>query len=111
MPLTVIPLAINFMIGAGIWMSDCPIELKIIFTTTVVVKYAIFFIAALLIEADIPKRLCLALCAVFNVLLIVFGILEKISIMAMGASTLLFLLIVWSLATVFDIHVKGGKKQ
>lgn len=111
MPLTVIPFAVNFMIGAGIWISNCPTNLKIIYTAMVVAKFLIFFIAAFFIDADFLKQACLVICAGFNILLIIFGIQKSIPFMAIGSGALLILLIVWSLVTVFDIHIKGGKKQ
>ena len=111
MPLTVIPFAVNFMIGAGIWTSSCPTNLKIIYTTMVVAKFLIFFIAAFFVDTDLLKQACLVFCAGFNILLIIFGIQKSIPIMAIGSGALLILLIVWSLVTVFDIHIRSGKKQ
>lgn len=109
MPLTVIPLAMNFMIGVSISASNCPVGLKILFISMLVAKFAIFFIAAFFINSDFMKRIYLAICAGFNVLLIVLGIIKAIPMMAIGCSILLILLIIWSLIAVFDIHIKSSK--
>lgn len=50
MPLTVIPLAINIMIGGAIWISELSITLKVIITVLLVAKFATYFYSALMAD-------------------------------------------------------------
>ncbi len=57
MPLTVIPLAINIMIGGAIWISELSTVTKVIITVILVAKFFTYFYSALMADSDLVRNI------------------------------------------------------
>lgn len=111
MPLTIIPMAINFLTGFMLWQSDVSLMAKIIITVLIVLKFAAFFYSALMAEPGVIRYIGLSACAAVNIGLIIYGIANSIWTVVIGLATTLILLIIWTLPAVFSFGKKDGNEQ
>lgn len=111
MPLTTIPLAINFTIGGAIWMSELPTTLKIIITVFIVAKFFIYFYPALMADSDLVRNLGLIVCGLLNIVGAIYTAIQGIWTATIPFATLLVLLIVWRVLPTIDFSRKGGKEE
>lgn len=111
MPLTLIPLAINFLSGFMLWQTDLSVTAKIIITICIVAKYAAFFYSVLMAEPGAIRYIGLAICAVINIGLLIFTIANSLWTVVVGIAMTLILLIIWSLPAVFSLGKKEGNEQ
>jgi len=111
MPLTVIPLAINIMIGGAIWISELSITLKVIITILLVAKFATYFFSALMADSDLVRNVGLIVCGLLNLGGIIYTAIQGIWTATIPFATLLVLLVVWRVLPTIDFSRKDGKKE
>lgn len=111
MPLTVIPLVINIMIGGAIWISELSILTKVIITMLLVVKFLTYFYSVLMADSDIVRNVGLIVCGLLNLGGIVFTAIQEIWTATIPFATLLVILIVWRVMPTIDFFRKGGKEK
>ena len=109
MPIAFIPLVFNFVTGFAVWYSE--INVKVILTIALVVKYACYFYSALIVDNKIAKRMGLIVCTLLNVGMIAIAVILSAWIVLINCSIILALLIVWSRTVVLDFIRKDGKKD
>lgn len=110
MPLTLIPLAINTLSVFMLWNTEISITAKIIMTLLIVLKYSVYFYSVLIAEPGIIRYLGLAFCAIVNIGLLVYTIVNSLWTVTIGIAITLVLLIIWFLA-VFSFVKKEGNEQ
>lgn len=111
MPLTVIPLAINIMIGGAIWISELSTAMKVIITALLVVKFFTYFYSALMADSDLVRNVGLIVCGLLNLGGIIYTAIQGIWTATIPFATLLVLLIVWRVLPTIDFSRKGGKEE
>lgn len=111
MPLTVIPLVINIMIGGAIWISELSILTKVIITVLLVVKFLTYFYSVLMADSDLVRNVGLIVCGLLNLGGIVFTAIQGIWTATIPFATLLVILIVWRVMPTIDFSRKGGKEK
>ena len=111
MPLTVIPLVINIMIGGAIWISELSILTKVIITVLLVVKFLTYFYSVLMADSDLVRNVGLIVCGLLNLGGIVFTAIQGIWTATISFATLLVILIVWRVMPTIDFSRKGGKEK
>lgn len=111
MPLTVIPLVINIMIGGAIWISELSILTKVIITVLLVVKFLTYFYSVLMADSDLVRNVGLIVCGLLNLGGIVFTAIQEIWTATIPFATLLVILIVWRVMPTIDLFRKGGKEK
>ena len=111
MPLTVIPLVINIMIGGAIWISELSILTKVIITMLLVVKFLTYFYSVLMADSDLVRNVGLIVCGLLNLGGIVFTAIQGIWTATIPFATLLVILIVWRVMPTIDFSRKGGKEK
>lgn len=111
MPLTVIPLVINIMIGGAIWISELSILTKVIITVLLVVKFLTYFYSVLMADTDLVHNVGLIVCGLLNLGGIVFTAIQEIWTATIPFATLLVLLIVWRVLPAIDFSRKDGKES
>lgn len=111
MPLTVIPLVINIMIGGAIWISELSILTKVIITVLLVVKFLTYFYSVLMADSDLVRNVGLIVCGLLNLGGIVFTAIQEIWTVTIPFATLLVILIVWRVMPTIDFSRKGGKEK
>lgn len=111
MPLTVIPLVINIMIGGAIWISELSILTKVIITMLLVVKFLTYFYSVLMADSDLVRNVGLIVCGLLNLGGIVFTAIQEIWTATIPFATLLVILIVWRVMPTIDLFRKGGKEK
>ena len=111
MPLTVIPLVINIMIGGAIWISELSILTKVIITMLLVVKFLTYFYSVLMADSDLVRNVGLIVCGLLNLGGIVFTAIQVIWTATIPFATLLVILIVWRVMPTIDFFRKGGKEK
>ncbi len=110
MPLTIIPLAINFMIGGAIWMSQISITMKIIITVLLVAKFALYFWSVFFADPGYQRGIGLAIVAVMNGAGIVFTALNGLWTAMVPFIIILVLLIIWCSASIGNPFRKDGNE-
>ena len=110
MPLTVIPLAINFMIDVAIWISELSTTLKVI-TILLVAKFATYFYSALMADSDLVRNVGLIICGLLNLGGIIYTAIQGIWTATIPFATLLVLLVVWRVLPTIDFSRKDGKVE
>lgn len=111
MPLTVIPLAINIMIGGVIWISELSTVMKVIITVILVAKFFTYFYSALMADSDLVRNVGLIVCGLLNLGGIIYTAIQGIWTATIPFATLLVLLIVWRVLPAIDFSRKGGKEE
>ena len=111
MPLTVIPLVINIMIGGAIWISELSILTKVIITVLLVVKFLTYFYSVLMADSDLVRNVGLIVCGLLNLGGIIFTAIQGIWTATIPFATLLVILIVWRVMPTIDFSRKGGKEK
>ena len=111
MPLTVIPLVINIMIGGAIWISELSILTKVIITMLLVVKFLTYFYSVLMADSDLVRNVGLIVCGLLNLGGIIFTAIQGIWTATIPFATLLVILIVWRVMPTIDFSRKGGKEK
>lgn len=111
MPLTVIPLTINIMIGGAIWLSELSTVAKIIITVLLVAKFFTYFYSALMADSDLVRNVGLIVCGLLNLGGIIYTAIQGIWTATIPFATLLVLLIVWRVLPTIDFSRKGGKEE
>lgn len=111
MPLTVIPLVINIMIGGAIWIRELSILTKVIITVLLVVKFLTYFYSVLMADSDLVCNVGLIVCGLLNLGGIVFTAIQGIWTATIPFATLLVILIVWRVMPTIDFSRKGGKEK
>lgn len=111
MPLTVIPLAINIMIGAVIWISELSITLKVIITVLLMAKFATYFYSALMADSDLVRNIGLIVCGLLNLGGIIYTAIQGIWTATIPFATLLVLLVAWRVLPMIDFSRKDGKEE
>lgn len=110
MPLTVLPLAINFVIGGAIWMSELSTPIKVIITVLLIIKFITYFYSVLVAGSDFVCTIGLFTCGLFNLGGAIYTVIEGIWTATVPFATLLVLLIVWRALPKIDFSKKGGKE-
>ena len=111
MPLTVIPLVINIMIGGAIWIRELSILTKVIITVLLVVKFLTYFYSVLMADTDLVHNVGLIGCGLLKLGGIVFTAIQEIWTATIPFATLLVILIVWRVMPTIDFSRKGGKEK
>lgn len=112
MPLTIIPMTINFMSGVALWQTELSLTAKIVITVLIILKYAAFFYGALMAEADsIAKYISLGMCGAINIGLIIYTIITSQWTVTIGIAITLLLLLIWSLPMISITKLKEGNEQ
>ncbi len=111
MPLTVIPMAINIMIGGAIWISELSTATKVIITVLLVAKFFIYFYSALMADSDLVRNVGLIICGLLNLGGIIYTAIQGIWTATIPFATLLVLLVVWRVLPTIDFSRKDGKKE
>ena len=111
MPLTVIPLAINIMIGGAIWISELPTVIKVIITVFLVAKFFTYFYSALMADSDLVRNVGLIACGILNLGGIIYTAIQGIWTATIPFATLLVLLVVWRVLPTIDFSRKDGKVE
>ena len=111
MPLTVIPLVINIMIGGAIWISELSILTKVIITMLLVVKFLTYFYSVLMADSDLVCNVGLIVCGLLNLGGIVFTAIQEIWTATIPFATLLVILKHWRVMPTIDFFRKGGKEK
>ena len=111
MPLTVIPLAINIMIGGAIWISELPTTMKVIITVLLVVKFFAYFYSVLMAGSNLVRNVGLTVCGLLNLGGIIYTAIHGIWTATIPFATLLVILIVWRVFPVINFSRKGGKEK
>ena len=110
MPLTIIPMILNTMSCIGLWISGLSTIAKITITILTVLKYSAFFYSALMCEMGIKKYIGISLCAALNIGILVYLLIQAQWNVMIGFAVCLLLLIIWTLAAVFNIDKKEGNE-
>ncbi len=110
MPLTLVPMIINAMIGGAIWVSTLSTTAKIIITVLLVAKFALYFYSALIADSDVIKYIGLAICALMNGAGIIFTAINGIWTAMVPFIVILVLLIVWTSTSIGNPFKKEGKE-
>lgn len=111
MPLTVIPLAINIMIGGAIWISELSTVMKMIITVILVAKFFTYFYSALMADSNLVRNVGLIVCGLLNLGGIIYTAIQGIWTATIPFATLLVLLIVWHVLPARDFSRKDGKES
>lgn len=111
MPLTIIPIAFNFVIGGAIWMSELSTPIKIIITVLLIAKFITYFYSALVADSDLVRNIGLVACGVLNLGGVVYTAIEGIWTATVPFAALLVLLIVWRVLPMINFSKKGGKEE
>lgn len=111
MPLTVIPLAVNFMIGGAIWISELSTALKVVITVLLVAKFFTYFYSALMVDSDLVRTVGLNVCGLLNLGGVIYTAIQGIWTATLPFATLLVLLIVWRVLPTIEFSRKGGKEE
>lgn len=111
MPLTVIPLAFNFVIGGAIWVSDLPTIVKVIMTILLVAKFFTYFYSAFMADSDLVRNIGLSVCGLLNLGGAVYTAIQGIWTATIPFATLLVILIVWRVLPRMDFSRKDGKEK
>ena len=111
MPLTVIPLAINIMIGGAVWGSGLPTAAKVVITVLLVAKFFIYFYSALMADSDLVRNVGLIVCGLLNLGGVIYTAVQGIWTATIPFATLLVLLIVWRVFPTINFSRKGGKEE
>ena len=110
MPLTVIPLAINIMIGGAIWISELSTTLKVIITILLLAKFATYFYYALMADSDPVRNVGLIICGFLNLGGIIYTAIQGIWTATIPFAILLVLLVAWRVLPTMDFSRKDGKE-
>lgn len=110
MPFTIIPLAINTLSVFMLWNTETSITAKIIVIFIFVLKYSVYFHSVLMAESGIIRYYGLAFCAMVNIGLLIYTIINSLWTVTTGIVITLVLLIIWFLA-VFSFENKEGNEQ
>lgn len=110
MPLTVIPLAINIMIGGAIWISELSTTLKVIITILLLAKFATYFYYALMADSDLVRNVGLIICGFLNLGGIIYTAIQGIWTATIPFAILLVLLVAWRVLPTMDFSRKDGKE-
>ena len=111
MPLTVIPLAINIMIGGAIWISELSTVMKVIITVLLAAKLFTYFYSALMADSDLVRTVGLIVCGLLNLGGVIYTAIQGIWTATIPFATLLVLLIVWRVLPTIEFSRKGGKEE
>ena len=111
MPLKVIPLAINIMIGGAVWGSELPTAAKVVITVLLVAKFFIYFYSALMADSDLVRNVGLIVCGLLNLGGVIYTAVQGIWTATIPFATLLVLLIVWRVFPTINFSRKGGKEE
>lgn len=111
MPLTVIPLAFNFVIGGAIWISELSTTIKVITTILLIAQFAIYFYSALVTDSNLVRNVGLSVCGILNLGGAIYMAIQGIWTATIPFATLLVLLIVWRVLPMIDFSRKGGKED
>lgn len=95
MVLTVIPMALNALACATVWMSELSLLSKIIITVVLVAKFATYFVTALMDSSDRGRSFGLAACIAANAFLVGFFVWKAIWYAILPCVVLIILAIVW----------------
>lgn len=108
MPVLVIPLLINMLIGGALWMSEISIALKVVLTIVIVVKFSITVYSGLFCENNYLKIGGFIGCLLLNVLLMIFGIVHGIIEVVIPSVVLIVMFFIWFILP--RVFVKEGKE-
>ena len=111
MPLTVIPLVINFAISGAIWMSERPTVLQIIITIFLVAKLCVYFYSALMADSDLVHNIGLIVCGSLNFIGIVYRAIQGIWTATSRLPHSLCYLSVWRVLPTIDFSRKGVEEE
>lgn len=115
MPLIVVPMGLEVLNFALVWISGSTFDFttKILLAIGIVIKFACYFVAAIILDDGEPRKrnVLISMCALVNGALVAFSILANSFTLLINNAVLLVLLVVWSCLTVFDIRWTWGKKE
>lgn len=111
MPFTTVSIALNTVAGVAVWLSDISLAAKIVISVLLVAKCALFFYSAWMSESERFRKIGVSLCIIANVALIAYGFWVAAYHIVVTVAVTLIVLLVWSLATVYDFtfHKKETK--
>ncbi len=95
MVLTVIPMALNVVIGVTLWLSDISLLPQIIITVILAAKYFFYLYTALLAGSGRVKSIGLLVCVAGNIVLIGYFVFAAVWNAIPGCAVLTILAIVW----------------
>ena len=108
MPVLVIPLLINMLIGGALWMSEISIALKVVLTIVIVVKFSITVYSGLFCENNFLKIGGFIGCFLLNALLMIFGMVHGIVQVLIPSIILIVMFFIWFILP--RVFVKEGKE-
>lgn len=108
MPLTLIPMLLNFMTGFAVWYYDIGITPKVILTIVLVLKFSCYFYSVLISDTEWIRKAGCIICVLLNVGIIITAALLSAWIILINSAITLGILLLWSCAAVFDFSKKGG---
>ena len=111
MPLTVIPLAVNIMIGSAIWISELSTTIKVIITILLVAKFFVYFYSALMEDSDLVCNVGLIVCGLLNLGGVVYTAIQGIWTATILFAALLVLLMIWRVLPTIGFSRKDGKEK
>ena len=111
MPLTIIPLAINIVIGGAIWISKLSTTIKVIIIVMLVAEFFIYFYSVLMADSDPVNIVGLIVCGLLNLGGAIYTAVQGIWAATVLFAVLFVILVLWGTLPVIDFSRKDGKRK
>lgn len=109
MPLTMVSLAFNLVIGTAFWLSELSVVWKGIITVLLVAKFLICFYAVFVAEPTFARDFALGICGLLNLCGAVYALFQGVWVAAVMLIALLVLLIGWRVLPTIHFLRKAGE--
>lgn len=112
MPIIVFPFGLNVLMLLMIWMSQLSFFVKMLITASIVVKFSLYLYSVIGSDSEWLEITNFIVIPLFNVAIIVLGIVYNIMTMVLPAATLVVVFLIWKiLPCTVVIQEKEGSRE